>query len=174
MSSARADALGLRDREARRDVIARMCALAAGARRHVDVVEVEVAEGGAVGEGGEIGRGAAVCADHGRRSAARRERDLAADAHRRVVERREPAAERVGDDTLDLLDCRGVEIVVAKLCRIGGEALGKGRGLGARGDRPRGGAGGELQGAAARKSHGRLRGASFPRPGGGWLAKRAG
>src|SRR6266849_3624482 len=70
--------LAFSHREAGGDVIARMACQAPD----VGIVQVVVAEGGAVGEGGEIGSGAPVRADNGRGAGRNAERDIAADADR--------------------------------------------------------------------------------------------
>ena len=117
LRSARALAFG--DREAGGDVIARM----ARQTPDVGIVQVVVAEGCAVGEGGEIGRGAPVRADDGRCAGRRDQRDIAADAHRPLVERGDSAADRVDEMRFDPLDGRCVEIVIAQSIGVGGEPI---------------------------------------------------
>ena len=116
----RAGALGLRDREAGRDMVAGMT----GKASDIDVVEIVIAEGGAVGEGRKVGRGAPVGADDGG-DAADRERDVAADADRPLVEGGDAAAERIDDMRFDPFDGRGIDIVIAQAVGIGGEPFRK-------------------------------------------------
>ncbi len=117
----RARALGLGDAQACRDIVARMTRKAA----HIGVVQVVVAEGGPIGERREVGRAAPVGADDGRGAVRGRERDVAADAHRRLVECRDPAPDRVDDMRFDPFDGRGVEIVEAQPVRVVGEPFGE-------------------------------------------------
>jgi hypothetical protein len=94
---------------------------------NVGVVEIVVAKRGAVGEGGEIGRDASAGADLRRRPLARRQRDVAADTHRLLVERRDAAADGVDDEGTDLLDGLGIDDLEAQAVRIGGEPFGERR-----------------------------------------------
>ena len=95
-------------------------------RPDIDIVEVVIAERGAIGESREIGRGARIGADHGGGAAAPgRQCHLAADPHRRLAERRNAAADGVDHMRLDPLDGRGIEIVVAQRVRVGGQPLGE-------------------------------------------------
>ena len=110
--------LGLRDREAWRNVIAWMN----GKASDTGVVEVEVAECRAIGEGREFGRRAPIGADNGR-VAADRERDLAADAHRSLVERTNSAADRIDDMRFDPLNGRGIEILKAQPVCVNSELV---------------------------------------------------
>ena len=113
----RARALGLRDREAGRDVVARM----PGDAADIGVVEVEIADGGAVGEGRKVGAARRVVPMTVAPPPPMRQRDAAADAHRLLVEGGKAAAERVDDMHLDALDGRLVEVVVAQGVGIGGK-----------------------------------------------------
>ena len=114
----RARALGLRDRETGRDVVARM----PGDAADIGVIEVEIADRRAVGEGRELERAAPPRADDGRAATAVRQRDVAANPHRLVVEGREGAAERVDDVHLDAFNGRVIEVLVAQPVGIAGEA----------------------------------------------------
>ena len=83
---------GFRHRKAGRDMVARM----RRKRSDIDVVEVVIAERGAIGESREIGRGARIGADHGGGAAAPgRQCHLAANPHRQLAERRNAAADGV-------------------------------------------------------------------------------
>ncbi len=110
--------LGLRRaRETGRDVIARM----PGNAPDIGVIEVEIAEGGAIGERRKIGRDAPRGADDSHATAAARQRHAAANAHRLFVEGREPATERVDEMHFDPLDGCVIEVVIAQTVRVGGE-----------------------------------------------------
>ena len=103
----------------------------AGLARDIDVVQVVIAEGAAIGEGGKVGRGQPIGADDGRdpapASAAAagpcRDREFAAGADRPLVEGRDPAAERVDEMDLDGLDGCRVDVAITQGVRIGGESL---------------------------------------------------
>ena len=114
--------LGLGDRETGRDMVARMTGNAAD----IGVIEVEIAEGGAIGEGCKIGRCAPLCADDGRAAAAARQHHVAANAYGLLVEGCEAAAERVDEMHFDAFDGRFIEIVIAQAIGIGSEPLREG------------------------------------------------
>jgi hypothetical protein len=114
--------LGLRDGETGRDIVARMTGNAAD----ISVIQVEIAEGGAIGEGCKVGRGAPLGADDGRAAAAARQHDVAANAYWLLVEGREAAAERVDKMHFDPFDGRVIEIVIAQAIGISGEPLREG------------------------------------------------
>jgi hypothetical protein len=113
--------LDLRDRQARADRVARMNSQAAD----IDVVQVVVAGGTAVGEGSQIRAGAPVGADDGRGPAGARQRDLAADADRSLVESRDAATQRVDEMGFGGLDGGGIDVGIAHSVRIGGKPLGQ-------------------------------------------------
>jgi hypothetical protein len=124
-----ARALGFGDGETWRDMVARVT----GEPGHVRVIQIVVTEGRTIRKGCEIGRNAPACPDDRRGAGAARHGDLAADAHWWLVERRDPAAERVDDERFDLLDGGGIEIVITKAMSIISETLSEGSGrLGAR------------------------------------------
>src|SRR5215467_775706 len=107
---------GLGDRKARRDVVAWMN----GKSTDIRVVEVEEAEGCAIGEGCKIRRRAPSGSDD-RGATGHRKRDLATDPDCSFLERSDTAADRVDDVHLDPLDGRGIEVVVAQGMGIGGQ-----------------------------------------------------
>ncbi len=92
----------------------------------IGVVEVEIAEGCAIGEGREIRCDAVPCANHGRATAAARQYDVAANAHRLSVEGGETAAQYVDEKHFDTFDCRVVEIIIAEAVGVGGEPFREG------------------------------------------------
>ena len=91
---------------------------------HIGVVEVEVAEGGAIGEGRQIRCRAPIGADNGR-VAADRERDVAANADRLLVEGADSTSDRVDHVDFDPFDGRGIDIVIAQAVGVGGKSLRK-------------------------------------------------
>jgi len=112
--------LGLRNREAGRNVVARMT----GKARDIDIVQVVIAERGSIGEGGKIGRGAPFGADDAR-DARVCQRDFTANAHRPLIERRDPTPQRIDDMRFDSFNGRAVEIVIAQAVGVGGEPIGQ-------------------------------------------------
>jgi len=115
--------LGLGDCQTGGDIVARM----AGDAPDIGVVEVEIAEGRAIGEGREIGRGSAPGADDGRAvAAATRQCHIATDANGLLLEGGETAADRIDDMHLHAFDGCVVEIVIAQTVGIGGESFRKG------------------------------------------------
>jgi hypothetical protein len=115
-----ARALGFGDRKAGRDIVAGV----AGEAADVGVVQVVVTEGDAVGEGRQFCRTAPRGPDH-RRLAVRCKRKLAADAHRFLVERRDPAPDGVDHMRLGPLDGRGVDVLEAEAMGVISEAFGE-------------------------------------------------
>ncbi len=95
-----------------------------GKASHIGVIEVEVAEGGAVGEGRELRCRAPIGADNGCVTADR-QRDVAANPDRPLVEGADSASDRIDDVRFDPFDGRGVDIVVAQAIGIGGKSLRK-------------------------------------------------
>jgi hypothetical protein len=113
---------GLGDREAWRDMIARMHR---SRRRSVDIIEVQVPHGGAIGEGGRLGRGPQGSADDRGRPCAPRKGGLPARSDRPFVERRDPASQRINDMSFDALHGGGVDIAKAQAARIVGKLFGE-------------------------------------------------
>jgi hypothetical protein len=117
----RARLLGFRDREASGDVIARM----ARETGHVGVVQVVVADRGAVGEGREIGRRAPIGADDGRGTTPWGQCDVTTNLNGLLVKRRKPAAERVDEMRFDPFDRVGIEIVIGQSVGVCGKPFGE-------------------------------------------------
>src|SRR5205085_11866293 len=107
---ARTGPLRLADREARRDLVARMN----GNPPDIGIVEIEVTQRRTIGEGGKLGRGAAPGANDGG-VAGYGKREIAADTDRAFVERPDRAPDRVDDMHLDALDGAGVEVLMAQI-----------------------------------------------------------
>jgi hypothetical protein len=108
----------LAGRQHRRDHAARMAAAAGKA-----VVAVEIARHRGIGEGGELGQRATRGAEHARAEAGfTAQRQRSGDAARLGVERRDRAAERVGDPPLAGVDRRGGEIGKTQAGRELGDA----------------------------------------------------
>jgi len=116
----RAGALGLRDREAGRNVVAGM----RGELADIGVVEIEKTHRHAIGEGGEIGRCSPRRPNDGRR-ATDREGDLAAGMDRPLIPRAHSAADRVDHQRFHALQRRGIDVIVPQRGRVSGEPLGK-------------------------------------------------
>src|SRR5207302_6826203 len=115
---ARTGPLRLADREARRDLVARMN----GNPPDIGIVEIEVTQRRTIGEGGKLGRGAAPGANDGG-VAGYGKREIAADTDRAFVERPDRAPDRVDDMHLDALDGAGVEVLIAQIMGVGGQPL---------------------------------------------------
>jgi hypothetical protein len=115
-----ARALGFGDRKAGRDIVAGV----AGETADVGVVQIVVTEGDAVREGRQLRRAAPRGPDHGR-LALRGEREVATDAHRLLVERRDPAPDGVDHVRLGPLDGRGIDVVEAELMGVVSKSFGE-------------------------------------------------
>src|ERR1700704_1272997 len=95
-----------------------------GKASHIGVIEVEVAESGAIGKGRKVRCRAPVGADNGCVTADR-QRDVAANPDRPFVEGADAASDRIDNMRFDPLDGRSIEIVIAQAIGIGGKSFGK-------------------------------------------------
>ena len=95
-----------------------------GKSTDIRVVEIEVAERGAIGEGCKVRRRAPARPDD-RGQTGHSQRNLAADTDSFFLERSDTAADCIDDVHLDPLDGRSVEVVVAQGMGIGGQPFRK-------------------------------------------------
>ena len=93
-----------------------------GKSADVCIVEIEVAERGAIGEGSQVSCRPPIGANDGRR-AGDRKRDFAADADWPLVPCAHPTANGIDHMRLHPLDCGVVEVFVAQAIGIGGEPI---------------------------------------------------
>ena len=93
-----------------------------GKASRIGVVEVEVAKGRAIGKGRKVGRGAPVSADNGCVTADR-ERDVAANADRRLVEGADAASDRIDNVRFDPLNGCSVDILIAQAIGIDSQSF---------------------------------------------------
>jgi hypothetical protein len=95
-----------------------------GKASHICVIEVEVAESGAIGEGRKVRCRAPIGADNGCVTADRK-RDVAANADRPLVEGADSTSDRIDNVRFDPFDGRGVDIVIAQAISIGSKSFRK-------------------------------------------------
>ncbi len=111
--------LGLSDCETGCDIVAWMT----GDTADVGIVQVEVAEGGAIGESCEIRRGLPRRANDGRATAAIGESNVTAYPHRLFVKGGKRTTDGIDQVDFDAFDRFGVEVFITKGRSVVSEAL---------------------------------------------------